>query len=416
MALIFQINIFQLHFLRFGDGAITEYRSFRAIFECDDISFLEPVVTRAIGERLSIKHLRHDITRKPHFFIGAAIPHRYAVPEPNLAADTPVAQVIDPVKIGLIEMFGEYLDITMRKGLAHELFERLPATRSDRFVHVHEPLQFYLRLDDTAGALRGRDVVCILFLFDEQTFLFEFFDDLRARLGYLHAGELSGDREELANLTDDLFLIKTMTFRDLEVRLRVPGGDGHHASAEFHVDSFVFDDGRGDGTIDPLHFERIAVFPFRIALIIRVHHDIFIAELRLGTRRADDEGTVLKVVEFCFFLDVDDFVVRNSCLPLGIPVHDAATAVDETVVVHHLKHRIDCPVAFLVECISFPAPVAGSAHGADLRDDGVMTLRGEGFHAFQKLLATELRAGRTLLGEVFLDFGLCRDSGMIGTR
>ena len=76
---------------------------------------------------------------------------------PDLARNAPVAEVFNPVKINFFKPFGNYFHRARQNGFAHHLFQRLAVFGF--FVHVHEPLQFYLRFNDAfSSAVYGHAV------------------------------------------------------------------------------------------------------------------------------------------------------------------------------------------------------------------------------------------------------------------
>src|SRR3989344_8506609 len=117
-----------------------------------------------------------------HCNFFSSIPDGNAVSVPDLSADAPVAQIFYPVEIGLLKMFGDNFNSPRTHWLKHQLFERL-ATSGDFFVHLDEPLQFYLRLDNATRALGSGDVVDVRLLFGHEAFRVELLDDFRSGLG-----------------------------------------------------------------------------------------------------------------------------------------------------------------------------------------------------------------------------------------
>src|SRR5579863_387470 len=111
------------------------------------------------------------------------------MPEPNLAADAPVAQVVYPMKINFLEVIGQNFYLPARDRLAHEIFERLASARCNGSVHVDEPLELGQRLNDAARALGRRDILHDVLLCDEKSFLFEPVEDDLARLEHFFAVE-----------------------------------------------------------------------------------------------------------------------------------------------------------------------------------------------------------------------------------
>jgi len=111
---------------------------------------LGAVETAAIGRTFAAKHGgRLDAGENLFPAVGIlAIPNRYAVPPPNLPADAPVAQVIDPVEVNLLE--------TLRHNFDAAITHRRNGFISKRF-DFQEPLRTHKRLDHFATALAARD-------------------------------------------------------------------------------------------------------------------------------------------------------------------------------------------------------------------------------------------------------------------
>ncbi len=127
------------------------------------------------------------------------------------------------------------------------------------------------------------------FFFLEEPFRFELLDYLFSRLAYLHPRKLSRDGEELAELVYDLLLIQAVTLGDLEVGLRVPWRYRHDAGAESHIDGSILDDCGSYGAVYPFKPDRLSVLPLLISLIVGMHDDVLVAELRFGSCGADGE-------------------------------------------------------------------------------------------------------------------------------
>ena len=97
---------------------------------------------------------RHEWLRRTS--ASLPIPHRNAMPPPELAADAPVLDVLQPVVVNL------------RPALGMKTASRRSATHRARFLHariLQEPLLAQARLDRHIGALAEADVVLVrLFL------------------------------------------------------------------------------------------------------------------------------------------------------------------------------------------------------------------------------------------------------------
>src|SRR3989344_1462734 len=107
--------------------------------------------------------------------LSSAVPHGDAMPIPNLAADAPVVKVLYPMEIGFIEVFRNNGNLPALYGILHPFPQRghirsgalaifSIARKLEMLIHVHEPLLFYLRLNDTAAAVILGDAMDIVFI------------------------------------------------------------------------------------------------------------------------------------------------------------------------------------------------------------------------------------------------------------
>src|SRR3989338_4682257 len=138
--------------------------------------------------------------------------------------------------------------------LPHVLFKRplLSIGKYRLCIHRYEPLLLDLRLDRAATAAVGRDVVHVAFVYlHDESFLFQFLYDERARFLDVLAREFSRVREEDAALVDDGLDIEAVPLRDIEVDSGMRGSDGHHAGTHRHIRRLILDDGRLDRAVDP---------------------------------------------------------------------------------------------------------------------------------------------------------------------
>ncbi len=351
-----------------------------------------------------------------------AVPHRHAVPPPDLARDAPVTEVIDPVEVRFFEPVGNDRDLLRAHHLLHHFFQAdlAPFPVHDGLIHVDEPLLFDLRFDHALAALAERDVVDVI-LFDghQQAFRLELLDDLRTRVLDVQAGELPRRGQQLAVEADDLLLLQIVTLGDIEIDVVVPRRDRHHTRTERGVDGLVLDDRRGDGSVDPLALELLAVRVLGVALVVRMHDDVLVAELRLGARRGDLERPVLERVERLFALGIFDLVIGDGRLKFGVPVHDAVAAVDQTVLIHAHEHLVHAAVERGLQRVALARPVAAAAHFAHLRADRAAADLHERRDLPQQFLAAE-RGARIFHLLLFLDLlddhALGGDGGVVGAR
>jgi hypothetical protein len=89
-----------------------------------------------------------------------AVPDRDAVPPPQLARDAPILDVLQPVKVNLLETLRDNLDAPVADGGQRGFCQRLD---------LDEPLLRNHRLDDLAAALGTRHVERVRLFLDDQT-------------------------------------------------------------------------------------------------------------------------------------------------------------------------------------------------------------------------------------------------------
>src|SRR5215217_1514436 len=99
--------------------------------------------------------------RHRHMMVRA-IPNRDAMTPPQLTADAPILDILQPVVIGLLESFGDDLDAAVLYSFECGFGQRLDG---------HKPLGGDHRLDDLSTPLAARDGCSIGFGLDHETCL-----------------------------------------------------------------------------------------------------------------------------------------------------------------------------------------------------------------------------------------------------
>ena len=226
------------------------------------------------------------------------------------------------------------------------------------YIYSDKPLSFYLRLYHPTTTAVRRDVVHIILVdLNNKALTLQFLDDSGAGFLDVLSGELARDGQEDSALVDDLLDVEPMPLCYLEVDCAVRGRYRHRAGAHLHIGSFVFYHGRRDGTVYPFELYVLPVLEVYVPPVVGVHDDILIAEFRLGAHGADNEWTVLEMIEGVLLLDVLDLIVRDGRLQFRVPIHDAVAAVYQSRFVHAdegLHHRL---VSRLVHRICVTAPI-----------------------------------------------------------
>ena len=153
---------------------------------------------------------------------------------PKLTADTPVTDIVRPVKVGLVHALGNQLDFAILYG-----FYR----RFNQLIHLHKPLLFYQRLDGGLATVMGAYVMGIVFNFYKQAQLIHLFDDGFSCLVSVHALESAAVFVDGGIIVHDVDDGQVVALSYLKVVRVVCRGDFYNTGSKFHVNIGIFYDG-----------------------------------------------------------------------------------------------------------------------------------------------------------------------------
>ena len=196
----------------------------------------------------------------------------------------------------------------------------------------------------------------------------------------------------------------------------MPRRDGHHTSAETHVNDFILDDGRGDGSSDPFQINFLPIFVFGISLVFGVHDHIFVAKLCFRARGRNHKRAVLEIIQRVFFLSVRCFQVCQRGLVPDAPVDDALPAIDETLFVKINERLLGFLHDVRIQREFFAAPVAGGAEFPELRLHRFFVFQREGKHLLVELVARDGKSVSSFLFQFFVKDHLGLKPGMVRAR
>ena len=348
-----------------------------------------------------------------------AVPDRDLVAPPELAADAPVADVVEPVEVHLLEALGD----DRYPALAHDGGGRARerAARLVLLVDVDPPLLARDRLDHGLAAAADADAVGVVLDVVEEALVLEVAEDRCSRLFVGHAGIGAGLVVHPAVAVDRDDHGQVVALADLPVHRVVAGGDFHGAGAELGLDRVVGDDrdlAADDGQ------KQVATDTLLVALVGWVHGHAGVADHRLGARRGDDhvsrerhaalaDDGVAHVVELRGRLDVVDLEVAQRGLAARAPVDHPQAAVDEPVFVEVDEGRADGLHDRGVEGEDVARPVSAGAELAMLIGDAAAVLADPHPGAADELLTAEVLAAEAFLRQLALDDVLGGDAGVV---
>ena len=215
---------------------------------------------------------------------------------------------------------------------------------------------------------------------------------------------------------EDVHPPESVAFSRLVVVEIVGGSDLHAAAAEGGVDHCVRDHRNAavdEGQIDHPADER------SIALVLGMHRDRAIAEHRLRSGGRDHQARasvgerVADMPEVAVFLFRHHFEIGDGGTEHGIPVHEAAAAVDEPLVVElheGLDNRRGEP---LVHGEALVGPVHGCAHSPELPADRPAGDRLPLPHPLDERFPSDVLSGEPLGVELAFHHHLSGDSGVV---
>ena len=258
------------------------------------------------------------------------------MPPPELAGDAPIADVFEPLDIGLGETLRHELDLAALYGLDCRLGQR---------VHLDEPLLGNERLNRAMAARTMADSMLMLLDRNEDAEFLELLDQGFAALIAVHALVLAGTFHHLTRVADDFDFLKMMTLPHLKVVGVMGRRDLDGTSTEGFIDIFIGK--QRNLTVDNRQDQRLAD-DVLIALIVWMNGNTRIAEHRLRTRRSDFDilvrafDLIAQMPEMALLRLMLNLDVRDCRVAVRAPVRDARTLIDETFFIKGLSDPHRC--------------------------------------------------------------------------
>ena len=349
------------------------------------------------------------------FAAVGAVPHRDAMPPPQLPADAPVADVLQPVEIDADEPFGDDFNIAVdHSGVGppgDAVGLRVPA-------HIEEPLQADEGFHHFLAALAlAHGMVVILHPFQGAGGV-QLGGDGAAGGEPFHAGVLRAGRGGHTPVkADDVDDGQAVPRPDFKVHHIVAGGDFERPGAEVHFNGGVghhrnlpVGDGQDDAGADFAGVARVVGMDGHAGVAqhrLRAgggHGDILPAAV--GQRIAD-------VIQLAVLFGVVHFQVGQGGGAAGTPVDDALVAVNQPFAEQVDEGGADGAHGAGVEGKAQPRPVAGSAQAAVLFVNDI-AVAGHPFpHPFLKPFPSQVVAIGSFLGQGAFHHPLGGDAGVV---
>ena len=332
------------------------------------------------------------------------------VAPPQLARDTPVADVLHPVVVDAREALRNDADATLAHGLQRGVRQRLDA---------QVPLVEQQRLQHGARALAVPHLVGVGILFHDLASRFQLRHEPLARFLRRQTSVVARGGVHRAVEVHHVDRGQVVALRDLEVRRVVRRSELHRAGAELHLHHFVGHDRADPPGVWNAHVHADERFEARI---VRMHRHADVAEDRLGARGGDGDeflrvlvDRVAHIGQRALDLAVLHLEVRQHRLAVLAPVGDAVAAINQAFFEQADERRPHRAHVVRIHREHVARPVGGGAQLAQL----VLDLEAVGLHPFphlvEELLATQVVAIQTSGLQVTLDHELARDARVVAT-
>ena len=347
---------------------------------------------------------------------------------PELAADAPVLDVVQPLRIGTGPVFRYELDLARTHGIECGFGDCLAAAGTSIWqrvgCQVDKPLVGQHRLDHRVGAIAYRHLQLVRFDLDQETVTLEVFHHGLARVVAIQPAIRF--RRVVAHMRierHDDDHVEVVPLGHLVIVEVVCAGDLHAAGAELGLDI-----GIGNNRNTPIAQRQVdeTTHQMLVTLVVRMHGQRAIGQH--GLRAGGGDGHAVEAIDRTIAEGVADVPHRTIALDVvhlqighrraqhRVPVHQPVTAIDQPRAIPLDEHlAYGCRQA-LVHGEALARPVGCRADPAHLVGDG-----GAGFllpfpHAFDERLATQVVACLVFDGELVLDDLLRGDARVIGAH
>ncbi len=213
-----------------------------------------------------------------HFPAPVTVVCRNPVSPPQLAADAPVADIIGPVEINLLQTFRNQFYITV----FHRFHRGL-----NQFIHLYEPLFLYQRFYGCLTAVMSAYIVGIIFNLYQQPLTLQLRNDGSSRLIPVHTAVFSAVLVDGGIVVHHIDNRQVMALSHLKVVGVVGRRNLYHTCTEFHVHISVRNDRNHpvhNGKHDTLSYQM----PVTLILGMDCHRGIAQHGLRTGGGKSQE--------------------------------------------------------------------------------------------------------------------------------
>ena len=344
---------------------------------------------------------------------------------PELAANTPVLDVLQPVAIGVLILLRIELNIIVHYWREGDVC---------KVLHLEEPLCRELWLNRHIGTLREAHLIIIVLNLLHQTSILKIDRNLLAHVHTVHAYIETSSFADSTVVVEDVDGFQTMLQTESVVVDIVSWSYLQATCTELDIYVCIFDD--WNLTVDERYDDVLTLQPCillvlwvdthgRVAhdslrtcssyycivtLLILVNDVLFIYLLAVFLYYV-----ILQVIELRVLVLIDYLLVRECSLSLRIPVDHAHTTIDETFLVKIAEYVDDGARTGLVHSECCAIPIAAGTEFAELFQDDATMLVSPVPSVLEELLASKVSLLDALLSEAVDYLSLGSDTGMVCT-
>mmetsp|Transcript_32794 Transcript_32794/g.71507 ORF Transcript_32794/g.71507 Transcript_32794/m.71507 type:complete len:419 (-) Transcript_32794:110-1366(-) len=347
---------------------------------------------------------------------------------PQLPADAPVFDVLQPLEPGLLVELGHQLEVfvahCVNRAFGHVLV-------------VHPPLRDEEGFNDVVGTRTESQPHRVRLVSFEHTHLRQFFNQLIPRVESLQALKLfTSLLVDFTRSSENVNEFEIMFLSTSKVVVIMGRSDFDSSGSKLHVYEFGVQNNGQQAAVERV-FQFLAV-EVSVAGVVGVHGDCGVPKHGFDSCSGHNEfvravlqllGKFVQHAEFYHFvlaghidlggfvqLNVVHFEVGNGGLEFDAPVYQAVGPEDDALVLHAHEGFLDGHTASVIHSEEEAFPVHRNSQHAELVADAVALLGLPLPHFLEEFLAAEVVLGDAFLHEQLLDYRLGSDPGVIHAR
>ena len=354
--------------------------------------------------------IRRSALSNNDFSAVLAVIGRNPVPPPELAGNTPVLDVVQPVFIGFPVIFRDKRQLSSVVGVQRRL---------SHLLHADKPLGLNHRLHCCVAAVMRPNRMGMRNHLHQKPLFFQILHHDPARLIAVHAGIFSAPVIHGGIVVQNIDFFQPVPLSHLKIIRIMRGSNLHTACPELLIDILI-----GNDRDLPVCKRKLQHFSdqMTVSFILRIYSNGSITQksfrtsrcyFYIVTRLADNR--IVDVPEETVLVHMLHFRIGQRRLALRTPVDNPASFIDPAFFIQTDKHFLHCFGAALVHRKTLPFPVRGGSQLPELLHDPASVLVLPLPAVFQEFFSSDLVLVDPLLFQHVGNLDLCGDCRMIGS-